>query len=260
MSKTEPKIILYDLETLPILSQVMKVFTGLSAYPGLTLKASINSVICFGYREFGVDDKAKCLKAWDFKAWNKDVNNDYDLLVKAREILSEADAVVTHNGKRFDQKFFNTRLLINGLKPLHKIPHIDTCQLAKQHLYLFNNRLGTLGEFLAGDKKMDTGGWSLWEKVMAKEAKSMRLMADYCKQDVDLLCKVFKKLRPFATNIPNYNLFTDVKRDVCSHCGSTRVNKHGLAYTKTSVRQRYQCLDCNGTMSSNIKGKFLRSL
>lgn len=232
--------------------EVMKVMPGLSAYPGLTLKASINSIICFGYQIFG-EEKVRCLNAWDYSSWTKDLNDDEKLLKDAREILSTADVVVTHNGKRFDWKFFQTRLLKYGMDPLPKINHIDTCALAKQHLFLFNNRLNTLGEFLVKEKKLENGGWDLWVRVMNRDEKAMKLMTEYCKQDVNLLKKVFKKLRPFVNNMPNYNIDREGEDLLCPNCGSTRMKKDGLRYTATQRVQRYSCRDCLTGFSARRK-------
>lgn len=253
--KTEPKIICLDLETLPNLPEALKVWPQLSNYPGLTLRASITSIICFGYREFGVDQTAKCVNAWDFKTWNKDVNNDHELVKAARAILEDADAIITHNGKRFDLKFFNTRLLINGLEPLHKLKHTDTCAIAKANLFLFNNRLNTLGEFLVGDQKMEHEGWDLWVKVHKREQASMDKMTRYCKKDVNLTTDIFKVLRPYCKDIPNYNLFTDLGINICAKCGSTRIKEDGHSYSQTTVRKRYRCKDCFSPMSVLLNGK-----
>lgn len=254
MNKKEPRIILFDIETMPIMSQVMKNFTGLSNYPGLTLKGNINSVICFGYKVFG-EKETHCLNAWDFKSWKKDINDDKELVKKAAEILTEADAIVTHNGKRFDLKFLQTRLLGHGLGPIPKIPHLDTCAQARTSMLMFSNRLNSLGEFMAQDKKLENGGWSLWEKVMARDPKSMKLMTDYCKQDVRLLEKVYKKLLPFMAGVPNYNIFTGTNLHHCPACGSTRVIKNGYRHTNVGSYQRYICRDCNSWHTTNLKDK-----
>lgn len=260
---SEPKIVCVDLETLPDLNEVLKVWPGLSNYPGLTLKATINSIICFGYREFGVDAKAKCISAWDFKNWTKDVNDDYEVVKAARAIIADADALISHNGKRFDLKFFNTRLAKHGLEPLHKMKHIDTCQKAKQHYYLFNNKLDTLGKWFADEEKMDHEGWPLWVKVhgglpRVKDEDAEQRMTKYCKQDVDLTTKVFKVLRPHCNEIPNYNLFTSMDVNVCTHCGSTRIKRDGHTYTKTTVLKRWRCKDCYGAMTESKKNKTLK--
>jgi DNA polymerase elongation subunit (family B) len=132
---SEPRIVLWDLETLPNLKEVMKIFPSLSNYPGLTMKASINSIICFGYKIYG-EKKTHCINAWDFPEWNKNVNDDKKLCQEAYSILSAADAIVTHNGRRFDWKFFQTRLLLHGMKPLSNIMHIDTGAASKSNLLM----------------------------------------------------------------------------------------------------------------------------
>lgn len=254
----EPRIILFDIETLPDLEQVMSVFTSLSDYPGQTLKASINSVIVFGYKVFG-EKKTHCINAWDFPNWKKNINDDSKLVEALREILVSADAVVTHNGRRFDWKFIQTRMLKHNLKPLPNIPHIDTCSEAKKNLLMFNNRLNTIAKFMTTEEKLENGGWSLWQKVMQKDPKSMKLMSEYCMKDVDVLEAVFKKLRPFIKNIPNHNIFQPGKSRLCPSCGGTRLQKHGVRVTKISAYQRYHCMDCGSSCSTDIKDEMPRS-
>lgn len=241
----EPKIILFDLETLPDLNKALEVWPQLSDFPGRTLKATITSIICAGYKIYG-ENKTHCINAWDFNSWNKDVNNDKKLCLEIYNILKNADAVVTHNGKRFDWKFLQTRLLKHGLGPLPKIHHIDTKETSSRYLFSFNNRLGYLGDTFVGQRKLEHEGWDLWVKVHRKDKIAMKTMTDYCKQDVDLLEKIFVKLKPFINQIPNYNMFISghTAKKVCPNCGSTRLRNIGYRYTQTMVYNRYRCKDC----------------
>ena len=249
----EPRILLFDIESMPDLDMVMHHLPQMSDYPGLTLKASINSVVCFGYKIFG-EAKTHCLNAWDYPGWKNSVNDDFMLLKAISEIMVDADAVVSHNGKRFDWKFIQTRLVKHGLPPLPKIIHIDTCQLAKTHLMTFNNRLQTLAKFMTKTEKLENTGWQLWERVIKRDKKAMELMTRYCKQDVNVLNEVFKVLRPFATNIPNYNKSRQTEAQVCPNCGSTRLMTHGTYVRKNHVQKRFLCKDC-GTSCSVREGK-----
>lgn len=252
MNRSEPKIVLFDIETLPDLDKVMEVFPQLSNYPGLTLKASINSVICFGYKIFG-EKEIKCINAWDFKSWDKNVNNDLEIIKAAYEVLKDADAVVGHNSKRFDWKFIQTRLAIHGLEPLPRIKHIDTCNESRKNLMMFSNRLGEISKLLFDDKKTENGGWPLWCKVMKRDKQAMAMMTKYCKQDVNLTEKLFKKIRPYVTNIPNYNLFESGEKVLCPSCGSTRLEKRGFGTTKVRMFQKYVCKDCRSWSQVGIK-------
>lgn len=256
----KPNIVFFDIETLMNMQEIAKIFPSLGNYPGRTMKATITSVICFGYKTLG-DKKAKCINAWDFpKRWDKDKNDDYEVVKAAYQILSKADAIVTHNGSRFDLKHLNTRLMANGFPPLHKIPHIDTVMLARKNLFLYSNRLDDVATFLEVDNKLENGGWQLWVDVLNGKKKAMKLMDKYCKQDVEVLEQVYHKLIPFAKNIPNYNLFNGDGSHSCPSCGSHKLQKNGFVRTKTSTKQRYRCLDCGSSSSVDSKGNLPRSV
>lgn len=240
------RIILLDLETLPDLKAAMKFWTQLSNYPGLTLKASISSIICAGWKEIN-SKTVHCINAWDYPEWAENINYDLRVIEAIREVLVGADVVVTWNGVGFDWKFLETRALMHGLKPLPKIVHIDGKQVAKRNLFLFNNRLQTAAQALTNTEKLDNGGWELWEKVMAKDEKAMRLMTRYCKQDIRTLEAVFRVILPYC-KLPNANLFKG--ETVCPNCASTNLQRRGERVTVSAILQRYQCQDC-GTWASS---------
>jgi DNA polymerase elongation subunit (family B) len=257
-NRAEPKIILWDLETLTNLKEIMKVIHQVGAWPGRTLKADLNSIICFGYKVFG-EKKASIKNAWDFKGWKRDINDDYELVKYIRAVLADADAIVTFNGKRFDLPVLNTRLMIHGLDPLHEIPHVDACQIVKRKMSFFSNRMKDVALRLTQEEKMDNGGWQLWVDVANRIPKAMKIMSDYCVQDVVTLEAIFKKVRPFVKNIPNYNIYGSHEKPLCPSCGSTRLQKHGFRVTKTNMFQRYHCQDCGSTSSVTKKSELPRS-
>ncbi len=253
--KNKPNIILVDLETLPNLPKALEVWTQLGNWPGLTMKATISTVICFGYKVYGEDKKAKCISAWDYpKRWNKDVNDDYEVVKAAYDILINADAVVTQNGKRFDWKFLQTRLMIHGLPPLPKIQHIDTKVLAKSNLFIFNNSLKELAKNLTDTTKMENEGWDLWVKTWNRDPKAMKIMVKYCKQDVDSMEKVFIRLRPFIKEI-NYNVFRKDGVECCPSCGGFEIMKNGTRVTTTKMVQRWICRECWTSSITTIRAK-----
>ncbi len=256
--RKKPKIVICDIETIPNLPEALKVWTQLSDYPGRTLKADITSIICFGYRVYGERKKAQVISLWDYPTtWNRNVNNDYPLVKAIHSILKDADILVTHNGKRFDMPFINTRIMYHmrhtpnhGLSLLPNMPHVDTCKIAKNHLFLFNNRLNTLGKFLNLGEKKDTGGWDLWVEVYHRNKKSMQKMSRYCARDVDLTCEVFSVLKAVAKDMPNLGMYS--KNKVCTKCGSTEVIARGPRPTKTRIVQTYRCKTC-GSWSQQTK-------
>lgn len=254
-----PKIIVFDLETLPNLKEVLREYPGLSNYPGLTLKASLNSIICAGYK-YVESPKVHCINAWDFKGWAKNVNDDRALCEALFEVLHDADAVVTFNGKRFDWPFFQTRLAINGMPLLPKIKHIDMCSVVKRHFRFFNNRLNTVSRYLLDDKKEEHEGWALWEKVHSRDEKALKDMERYCKKDVLLLERLFLKYRSLCPDIPNYNLYLMNPAKLCPSCGSDKLHRHGYQISKARKYLRYQCQVCGTISRTDIEDKTPRSI
>jgi len=242
------------------MNKVREVFFSIGDFPGRTMKSSINSIICFGWKRLG-EAVTFCENAWDYPAWKKDINDDYAVCEIARRILQDADGIVTHNGKRFDLPFLNGRLVANGLKPLPPILHVDTYQAAKK-LFLYSNSLKNVGKFLkCKNQKLDTGdGPSLWAEVAKKNPDAMAKMTKYCKGDVRLLEEVYKKLLPFAKDIPNYNFFKEYNSGpVCPRCGSHKIHKYGQRVSTTGLVQRYHCQGCGGFCQDGTKKTLRKS-
>jgi DNA polymerase elongation subunit (family B) len=217
------------------------------------MKADINSILCFGYQVLG--EKAKNLSVWDFPDRRaRNLNDDYAVCKAAYEILKDADAIITHNGKNFDLPFLRTRLKKNKLPSLPpKIVHIDTKEIASREYFLFSNKLSDLAEFLGVGSKLSTSGKKLWTRIFKGDTKAEREMDRYNIRDVSVTTKCALAMRDVTTNWPNQNIGS--KTPVCRACGGKHLHKRGFLYTSTTKRQRYQCLDCGTYMTSNTKGK-----
>ena len=262
MQIRSPRIVIYDIETVPNLPEALKVWPQLSNYPGQTFKASINSIACFGWKILG-EETTNIVSAWDFPEWTHDVNNDEPILRRILEIFDGADGVITQNGKAFDEKFIQTRLLLNEMDIMPKYAHLDTKLLAKKFSF-FSNSLKYLTEQLTDTRKLDNSGWDLWCRVHARDHVACAEMATYCKGDVDALEAVYRRLRVASTGankLPNHNLFLiNGSRSVCPHCGSTRSVKFGLRYNNTRSYQRYRCNDCRAYFVSDASDKNPRAV
>lgn len=246
------KILIFDIETLPDVSQVFKHLPRIDDWPGQSLKATINSVLCIGYKWEG-EKKTHIINAWDYKEWHKNQNDDSQVLRAFEKIIKQADAIVSQNGKKFDIRFLQTRYLINKLDPLpHNIIHLDTKQIAKRYLFAIGNRLNDIAEITHAQKKLEKGGWELWEKVWKKDQKAMALMARYCKQDVKTLEQVYLKLKPFMTQLPNANQWA-LEKTNCPACGSLKVIKSGYRTYKERKVQRMKCEECGSYHQLELK-------
>ena len=258
----KPKIVVFDLETLPDGRAVYRNLPTFGNWPGRGFKGDIQTIMCFGYKLLG-EKKTYCINAWDFPQWKKDRHNDIEVVKAAYEILKDADGIITHNGIKFDMKILNTRLKLHKLPRLPKIPHIDTKQLCSRHLALYSNRLGDVATFMGLTNKMHwSNKWDTWVRFEYKEdsRKDRSLMDKYCKYDVIVLEEVYNEMREYAANIPNYNLFLgeDSKSPVCPACGGNHLHKHGFKTTKTKKYQRYQCQNCGNISQADLKGENLK--
>lgn len=255
----KPKIVTFDLETIWNIDEWAREDRAfaMSNWPGRTMKADINSIICFGYQVHG--EKPKCISVWDFKHYTPDLlNDDYELCAMAYEILKDADAIVTHNGKRFDWKFLKTRMKYHGLPRLDDIIHIDTCAVARKEYSLFSNRLKDLSQFLGVEAKISTGGRQLWTRIYRGDKKAQKEMAVYCIQDVNVTTQCALAMKPEIKNWPNLNLYMGTLNNCpVPSCGSHKWQKHGRIATKTQLKQRFRCMDCGSTWSKP-EGKVAR--
>jgi uncharacterized protein YprB with RNaseH-like and TPR domain len=177
--------------------------------------------------------------------------DDHQLIKTLYKVLLQADVLVAHNGDKFDLRKFNARAIYHRLKPLPKIPTIDTLKIARRVFYFNSNRLDYLGKFLCGTGKLPTT-YDLWLDVMDGDAGALATMVKYNKADVVVLEKVYERLLPYIKNHPNAALYRDVK--VCPNCGSGNFQKRGFQFNLTTKRQRYQC-ECGAWFSGKYMGK-----
>jgi len=163
-------------------------------------------------------------------------------------LFNEADVVVAHNGDGFDIKKVNAKILENGLPIPSFYKSVDTLKVARKYFKFNSNKLDDLGNILKVGRKQEHQGFKLWLGCLEGDEKSWKKMKAYNKQDVVLLEQVYLKLRPWIENHPNLNLITG-SMGACPKCTSTNVIKRGFGYTKVSMYQKYQCLDCGGWSS-----------
>ena len=170
-------------------------------------------------------------------------------------LLNEADIIVGHNIDQFDIKKLNTRFLMHKMDPPSPYKTVDTLKIARRHFAFTSNKLNDLGEMLGLGKKIDTGGFKLWEECLDGKKSSWKKMVAYCSQDVRLLERVYHALLPYASGMPNIAVYKDEK--VCPKCGSNKIVQQGFSYTTSAKFQRWICQDC-GSWSrerSRIKPK-----
>lgn len=188
------------------------------------------------------EDKINVFALPDFALYKKEPENDKELVTKLWEVMNEAHILVAHNANGFDIKKANSRFVINELGPPSPYRVVDTLSMARKYFGFNSNKLNDLGKTLGLGEKVETGGFKLWKDCMSGDKKAWDRMKSYNKTDVDLLEKVYLKLRLWDKSHPNVGIFNGP--DACHVCGSENVQKRGYSYTQLTKRQRLYCIDC----------------
>lgn len=157
----------------------------------------------------------------------------------ARQLLDEADAVVTYNGDKYDIPKITGEIVLAGLQPPAPVASIDVIKTVKR--FGFNmNRLAYIGPLMGVGGKLKHEGFILWKEVMDGNKTAQKKMKRYCIQDVRLLAKLYKRIKPFIKNHPRL----DRNPEACPACNSKHTQKRGWRVTRCFQIQRNQCQNC----------------
>lgn len=250
MKNDKLKVLLFDIETAPNLGYIW----GKYEQDVIEYKKEWH-MLCFAYKWLG-ERGVYAYSLPDFKKeYKKDPEDDSALVKRLWSLFNEADIIIAHNGNSFDVKKTNARFVKHNLLPPEPYKTIDTKLVAKRYFNFNSNKLDDLGNYLGLGRKIQTGGFELWKGCMSGDRKSWNKMVSYNKQDVVLLEKVYQKLKPWMNNHPNIALLNDDKH-ACPNCGSENIHRRGIATTRVSKRQRYQCQDCGAwSQGESVKTK-----
>lgn len=233
------KILVLDIETKPAIAYSFNAYdVNLSSdhiiEPGGT--------ICFAAKWAGKKG------VMFYSDWTHDHK---EMLRAARNLLDEADAVVTYHGDGFDLPRLKGEFVLHGLKPNGPVTSIDVLKTVKKFGFMIN-KLAFVGPLLGVGKKLKHEGFSLWVKVMNGDPKAQQRMQKYNIQDVMLLEKLYERVKPFMQDHPH--LGDD--KGACSNCNSDHLQLRGYRRTKYFKVQRMQCQSC-GSWSTGIRTKIV---
>lgn len=227
---SEPRILCFDLENTAMLSYHWGRW-GQNIRPLQTVEES--RVLCFGAKWVG--------GKYTFKAEYE--HGRQEMLETISELLTEADAVVSWNGRRHDSKKIRTEFILEGMDPPKEWQELDLMAVAKKQFAFSSNSLDHVSQQLGvGQKVKHEGFFDIIPKVQNGDEKARRDFAKYQKQDVLLLEKLYDRMFPWipASMHPNMAIGTDN----CVFCGSDDLEKRGFARKPTGVYQQYFCRNC----------------
>ena len=239
-----PRICLLDIETAPNLGHVW----GMWEQDVIDVERDWY-MLSFAYKWLG-EAKIHVRALPDYKKFKTDKHDDRELVRDLWNVFDEANVIIAHNGDRFDIKKSNARFIVHGLKPPSPFVSVDPLKIARKHFKFDSNRLDDLGRYLGVGRKIAHTGKKLWLGCVEGDERSWRTMRRYNRHDVELLERVYTRLRGWATTHPDLSIYT--RSHCCPSCQSARITQQGVKLTKTGHRQQYKCLDC-GSWHSGTK-------
>ncbi|QVW29516.1 ribonuclease H-like domain-containing protein [Stenotrophomonas phage BUCT603] len=241
--KTGPKILHIDIET-----SLMRVWTFGLHQQYLTIGDIITdwNILSFAAKWHGTGPIL-------YQSLRKQANpvNDFGLCKSLHKLLSEADIVVAHNGKRFDMKKIRARMLHNRMPPIPDVRVIDTFIEVRKVFGLTSNKLAYITEHFGADgmRKNSHGkfpGKTLWIACQTGNQQAWDEMEKYNIPDVLSMEAAFNDIRPWFYGQQNIAVFHEAHDGMtCDACGGTENIQKGFRYTQTGKYKRYQCTSVN---------------
>jgi DNA polymerase elongation subunit (family B) len=228
------KILTVDIETAPHLGYVWSLW---QQNVGLSQIAEVGTVICWAAKWHGTN---RVMFASDHH------DGHADMLAKIWKLYDEADAVVTYNGRSFDNKHLRREWVLAGMTNPSPHKDIDLLNVVRKQFKFASSKLDHVAQQLGLGAKVKHPGFDLWLRCMADDPKSWRLMRSYNIGDVKLTEKLYDRLLPWIDSHPNRALYDDAVKGGCPRCGSADYIVRGYRVTSVARYRRYQCNLCRG--------------
>lgn|SRR5574344_163361 len=245
-SENKVKILIFDVETAP-----MRAYVWGRWKQNVSLEATISEwfMLCWSAKWlYSGEIISDCVTPSEALA-----EDDKRIVSHLWKLIDEADIVVAYNGKRADIPWMNTRFVVNGLTPPSPYFIVDPCEVAKKNFGFSSNKLDALAGYFNIEHKMETD-FSLWDKAVRGDQKSLSYMSTYCGKDVKILEEVYLILRPYIKNHPNIGNYCSNTVEVCSSCGSIKLEpiKNKYYYTTVGKYRLYRCKDCGAISRGRV--------
>lgn len=232
----KPKILVLDIETMAAKGYIWKMFKE-----NISLDQLIEPTRVISFAAKFVGDP----HVYQFDEFYNPITNEalpwYTYL---HALLTEADAVVTFNGDRFDLPKINGVFAEYGLAPCPPIPSIDLYKTVRKLGYISNKLEHAVTKLRLGHK-LETEGFKLWKAWDNGDEKAIAKMRRYNIHDVRLTERLYRRLRPFIKNHPYMGEFRlDSNKPECPTCQSIKTQHRGNRRTKAYLVERIQCQSC----------------
>lgn len=177
------------------------------------------------------------------------VRDDKKLVGEILKLLDEADIVVAQNGKKFDVRKINARLIEHGFPPPRPFRVVDTLLVARKLFAFTSQKLAWTSQHLTTTPKEEHKkfpGFELWKECLKDNSRAWAEMEKYNKRDVIATEQLYLRLRPWIDNHPNIGAFEPSKDPVCPKCGSDKLKREGRSTKQQNQYPSYRCQSCGG--------------
>jgi uncharacterized protein YprB with RNaseH-like and TPR domain len=158
----------------------------------LNLNADYGTMLCFSWMPYGKTVQTIAVSQ---------PGDDKKLAIGAKNILEAADCWLSFNGKMFDIKYLNSRLLYHGIPPVTKKHHLDLYLQLKPKLRATRKGLGPLAGWLKLEEGKMGVSQSVWSEAPANWKENKAILVERCESDVRVLEKMYKRTRDFVGEV-----------------------------------------------------------
>ena len=199
-----PKILFIDVETSPTIAHVWKLWDNNVGLNQIEKEWHLLS--------FCAKWKGDSNIIYSDQRNAQDLEDDYPLIEEIWHLLNEADWVVGHNLKKFDNKKIASRFLLHGLPKPSPYKMVDTLEIAKKNFGFLSNKLEYLTDKLCQNKKLSHSkypGHTLWVECMRGNIDAYEEMKAYNIMDVVSLEELYDVLSSWCNDLPNEDVYVD---------------------------------------------------
>lgn len=237
-----PRILIYDIETAPILAHVWKLWDN---NVGLNQIDSDWYIMSVAAKWLGEDE----VFYWD----QQDVypmEDDTYLLSKLWSLLNEADIVIGQNVKRFDTKKVNARFVLNGFPKPSTYRQIDTMIIAKEQFGFTSNKLEYMTDKLCPEHKKskhkEFPGHELWAECLKGNPLAWAEMKSYNIDDIHGTEALYNVLSSWDSKLPNFDVYVDDVLDMSEWVDD------GYVHTNLAKYKRYRNVNTGQQRRSRV--------
>jgi predicted RNA-binding Zn-ribbon protein involved in translation (DUF1610 family) len=251
MKSKSPRILVIDIETAPLELYGWKIWDENFSLDQIK---SDWTILSFAAKWLGED---KIFYMDTGGRGKRFVRNDRKLMRPLLKLLDEADVVVAQNGRKFDVRKINARLIAHGFRPPSPYRVVDTMLVARKYFAFTSQKLKYTSEILGvppKDEHEEFPGFKLWAECLKDNPEAWKVMKRYNTRDILSTEHVYLRTRAWDSGHPNLGTFSAAEQHVCPHCGSENViGRNGWREVKQQgVYKRYQCKDCQGWSRGKI--------